>query len=67
MLKARSDFSQIKPGHMFNDFSIHRYSSSKADRMDAPNRAEVERNQSNLVALVGGQCARLMVVTSLIF
>src|SRR5436309_1419759 len=37
---------------MFSDFSVHWYSSSKATSMDAPNRREVERNQSNLVALL---------------
>jgi hypothetical protein len=51
VFEARSDFSQIKPRHMLDDFSIHRYNSSKPASMDAPNSAEVERNQSNLVAL----------------
>jgi hypothetical protein len=53
VFKPATDFGQIKSRHMFSDFSVHRFSSSKAANMDAPNSAEVERNQSNLVARLG--------------
>jgi len=54
VFKPAADLGQIKSRHMFSDFSVHRVSSLKAASMDAPNSAEVERNRSNLVALVGG-------------